>query len=626
VLYSILKKLTFAAHKFYIMTSFTNLGLSEPILQAILELGFETPTPIQEKAIPLLLEGDRDFVGLAQTGTGKTAAFGLPLLERVNLDIKVPQALILSPTRELGIQIAEDLKRYSKNLRAVSIVNVYGGASIEDQIRKVKRGAHIIVATPGRLLDLINRRVVDLSQLRSLVLDEADEMLNMGFKEDIDRILDASAKDRRTWLFSATMPREVRNIAKNYMDNPVEVTVAKNTANQNIAHQYYFINNRDRYNVLKRVVDIYPNIYGIVFCRTRRETQEVAENLMKEGYNADSLHGDLTQVQRDRVMRNFKVKSLQILVATDVAARGIDVDSLTHVIHYNLPDELENYTHRSGRTARAGRSGISVSLVSGREESRVRSLSKRLGVDFEKLTIPSGVNVCESQLMHLMQKVKDVKVDDELVESFLPKITEALEGLDRDALVKQFVALEFNRFWDYYKNAQDLNVNQRNAPKGRERDQERRENSKEDRLFINIGKTDGVDVPALLNLIHENCGIKGKHVGRVDLKGVFSFFEVDKEYTETIFKGLNEAEFAGRTVRVELSGEKPAGDRSRSGGGGGGGRSRGGRGGYSGGGGSSERRDGRSGGRREGSRDRNRKPSTGGSRFSKPNNRRSRED
>lgn len=587
------------------MNSFENLGLSRPILEAITELGFKTPTAIQEKAIPVLLEGRSDFVGLAQTGTGKTAAFGLPLLQLIEPDEKFPQALILSPTRELGIQIAEDLKIFSKNILNLNVVNVYGGASIDEQIRKLRRGAHVVVATPGRLLDLIRRKAINLSKVEYVILDEADEMLNMGFKEDIDDILSTTSDEKLTWLFSATMPAEVRRISKNYMTDPVEVTVGQaNTTNKNIEHQYYLMNNRDRYNVLKRVVDYYPDIYGIIFCRTRKETQEVAELLMKDGYNADALHGDLSQVQRDRVMRSFKNKSLQLLVATDVAARGIDVDDLSHVLHYNLPDELEFYTHRSGRTARAGKKGISIALVTPRDERRVRDLSRRLKMDFEQVKIPGGAEVCERQVLNFMHRVIDVNVEEEAIGQFLPAIHEELKDLDRDELVKRMVSLEFNRFWDYYKDAQDLNM--RSTTQKRVRQNEGAV-STEDRLFINIGRKDGIDVPSLLTLIHKQCGVRGKNVGRVDLKGVFSFFDVDKAFTEEIIKGFAGAEVGGRAVRIEVSGDRPAQSENR----------RRPRGGYSGGG---DRRGGHSGGdrsryRKDDSRDRRRKPEGGGRSF-----------
>ncbi|MDM8159777.1 DEAD/DEAH box helicase [Labilibaculum sp. K2S] len=538
------------------MNSFENLGLSEAILGAIKELGFVNPTPIQEKAIPVLLEGRSDFVGLAQTGTGKTAAYGLPLLELIEQDVKLPQALILSPTRELGIQIADDLRLFSKNILNLNVVNVYGGASIDDQIRKLRRGAHVIVATPGRLLDMIRRKAVDLSKIEYLILDEADEMLNMGFKEDIDVILSSTSEDKLTWLFSATMPAEVRRIAKNYMTDPVEVTVGKaNTSNVNIEHQYYLMNNRDRYNVLKRVVDYYPNIFGIIFCRTRKETQEVAELLMKDGYSADALHGDLSQVQRDKVMRSFKNKTLQLLVATDVAARGIDVDDLTHVIHYNLPDELEFYTHRSGRTARAGRSGISIALITPRDERKVRDLSKKLNVEFAQVKVPGGEEVCERQLLHFMNRIKEVDIEENNIETYFEAINSELNELSREDIIKKFVSLEFNRFMDYYKNTPDLNM--KSSTQKRAQRASESSDSNEDRMFINVGIKDGIDVPRLLTLIHKQCGVRGKNIGRVDLKGVFSFFDVEKEFTNDIVKGFAGAVVGGRSIRIEVSGDRP---------------------------------------------------------------------
>lgn len=549
---------TFVAHKSNRMNLFENLGLSKAVLEAISDLGFVTPTPIQEKTIPVLLEGRSDFVGLAQTGTGKTAAYGLPLLELVEPQQKYTQALILAPTRELGIQITNDLKQFSKNLTNFNVVNVYGGANISEQIRKLKKTAHIVVATPGRLLDLIGRKAINLSKIEYLVLDEADEMLNMGFKEDIDAILESSSEDKLTWLFSATMPREVRRISKNYMTDPVEVTIGTaNMSNRNISHQYYLLNSRNRYKVLKRVVDYYPDIYGIVFCRTRKETQEVAELLMKDAYNADALHGDLSQMQRDRVMRNFRNKSLQLLVATDVAARGIDVDNLSHVIHYNLPDELEFYTHRSGRTARAGKEGISIALVTPREESRVRSLSSKLKTDFEQVKIPIAQEVCERQLMHFMHRVNEVEVEEQEIAPFVEGIHEELKQLDREELIKRFVSLEFNRFWEYYKNSEDLNL------KSSTQKRTKKEHSEEEnRIFINIGKKDGIDVPRLLNVIHKQCGVRGKHIGQIDLKGVFSFFDVEKNYTDEIIKGFSGAVIGGRKVRIEISSDHKASAKS----------------------------------------------------------------
>src|SRR5699024_35543 len=399
---------------FYFMNPFLTLGIRHEIVNAITEMGFEKPSPIQEKAIPALLTGNDDFVGLAQTGTGKTAAFGLPLLEQIDFNEKYPQALVLCPTRELCLQIARDIKTYAKNLDGVHTVAVYGGANISEQLHQIRRGVQIVVATPGRMLDIINRKAIDFSQVRYVVLDEADEMLNMGFQEDINKILSETPDDKKTWLFSATMPQEVRRIAKKYMTNPVELTVGtKNTGNQNIEHHYFVVRARDKYPAMKRIVDFYPSIFGIVFCRTKIETQEIAEALIRDGYNADSLHGDLSQQQRDKVMKRFRDKTLQLLIATDVAARGIDVDDITHVINYSLPDEVESYTHRSGRTARAGKTGTSISIVNMKETHKIRRIEKIVGKEFIKKDIPSGVEVCENQLISIVDKIKEVNIDEE---------------------------------------------------------------------------------------------------------------------------------------------------------------------------------------------------------------------
>src|SRR6187431_3092850 len=414
------------------MKSFESLGLSKGLVESILKIGFENPTPIQEKAIPVLLSGNRDFVGLAQTGTGKTAAFGLPLLELVDAESRFTQALVLAPTRELGLQIASDLENFTEKFKPFNIVAVYGGSSISEQIRKVKRGAQIIVATPGRLIDLIDRKAINLSTIRFVVLDEADEMLNMGFKDDLDKILSFTPKTKFTWLFSATMPREVRAIMKNYMTDPFELQVGEqNTSNVNIEHTYVIVQDKDKYLALKRILDYNPDIFGLIFCRTRIDTQRIAEMLMKDGYSADALHGDLTQQQRDRVMNKFRQRSLQILVATDVAARGIDVEDITHVIHLNIPDEMEFYTHRSGRTARAGKKGISIAMVSKREVGRVKQLEKTLKSAFKKVAIPTGPEVCQKQLLALMHKMKVVKVNESEIAEFLPAVEAELKDLTK---------------------------------------------------------------------------------------------------------------------------------------------------------------------------------------------------
>jgi ATP-dependent RNA helicase DeaD len=543
------------------MKTFQSLGLSKGLSDAVQVIGFETPTPIQEKAIPMLLAGNKDFIGLAQTGTGKTAAFGLPLLELVDDNSKETQALVLAPTRELGLQIVSDLENFCERFKKINIVAVYGGASISEQIRKVKRGAQIIVATPGRLIDLLGKKAVNLSTIKYVVLDEADEMLNMGFKEDIDEILSTTPDTKFTWLFSATMPKEVRAIAKNYMSDPDEITVGdKHTGNANIEHQYVVIQERDKYNALKRILDYTPEIFGLIFCRTRIDTQRIAESLMKDGYNADALHGDLNQAQRDRVMMKFRQKTLQILVATDVAARGIDVDNITHVIHLNIPDEMEFYTHRSGRTARAGKKGLSIAMVNNREVGKIRQLEKSMKSTFVKIAIPSGQEVCQKQLLALMHKVHEVKVNEKEIAEFLPAVYEALKDLTKDDLIKRFASIEFNRFLEYYRNAPDLNSDSKGRP---ERGADSSYASTGDRYFINLGKMDELDVPTLLELLDDCCGITKKNVGKIDLKGAYSFFEIDKEKSADVIKGFQGMEFAGRVVRVELTEQGGGGGRSR---------------------------------------------------------------
>jgi ATP-dependent RNA helicase DeaD len=548
------------------MKNFQALGLSAGLAEAVQIIGFETPTPIQEKAIPLLLTGTRDFIGLAQTGTGKTAAFGLPLLELVDENSSATQALVLAPTRELGLQIVSDLENFSENFKKLNIVAIYGGASISEQIRKVKRGAQIVVATPGRLIDMLGRKAINLSTIQYVVLDEADEMLNMGFKEDIDEILSKTPDTKITWLFSATMPREVRAIANNYMTDPMELTVGdKNTGNVNIEHQYVVVHDRDKYSALKRLLDFHPDIFGLIFCRTRIDTQRVAEMLMKDGYNADSLHGDLNQAQRDKVMMKFRNRSVQILVATDVAARGIDVESITHVIHMNIPDEMEFYTHRSGRTARAGKKGISIALVNSKETGKIHQIEKAVRTTFTRIPVPSGPEVCQKQLLALMKKVHDVKVNESEIEAFLPAVYEELKDLTKNELIKRFASIEFNRFLDYYRNAPDLNVNASSSDRGAER------YSTGDRFFINLGKMDNLEKADLLEMLDECCKVGKKHVGKIDIKGAYSFFEVEKEKSDAIISGLQGVEFEGRQVRVELtegrresSSKKSKGGRGRS--------------------------------------------------------------
>jgi ATP-dependent RNA helicase DeaD len=555
------------------MNPFINLGIRHDIVNAISELGFENPTPIQEQSIPVLLTGSNDFVGLAQTGTGKTAAFGLPLLELLDFEENYPQALVLCPTRELCLQITNDIKNYSKKMGNVNVVAVYGGASISDQLRQIKRGVQIVVATPGRMLDIINRKAIDFTQVKFVVLDEADEMLNMGFQEDIDSILSTTPDTKKTWLFSATMPTEVRRIAKKYMNEPFELTMGtKNTGNANIEHEYYIVRARDKYAAFKRIVDFNPDIFGIVFCRTKIETQDIAEALLKDGYNADSLHGDLSQQQRDKVMKRYRDRSLQLLIATDVAARGIDVNDVTHVINYSLPDEVENYTHRSGRTARAGKTGVSISIINAKELGKIRQIERGLGKKFVKAEIPTGFDVCEKQLFSIVHKVHNVQVNDEQIEQYLPRIMEEFKDMTKEDFIKRFASIEFNRFLDYYKNAPDLN-----APleEGRrfERDGERAprgENagkSEYTRLFINLGSVDEFNRGDLLGYICNQSKISGRTVGKIDVKGVYSFFEVPHADVEKVMGGFKEAEFKGRPVRIEISGEGSS--ERREGGGGG---------------------------------------------------------
>ncbi len=552
------------------MKSFNELGLSGQVVEAIRQMGFETPTPIQEQAIPVLLQGNTDLVGLAQTGTGKTAAFGLPLIELIDEKNRTTQALILAPTRELSVQITNDLENFSKAVKDLNIVTVYGGASISDQIRKVKKGAQIIVATPGRLIDLIERKVVSLGTIKYVVLDEADEMLNMGFKDAIDEILSGTPDEKNVWLFSATMPREVREISKNYMSNPQEITMGeRNQGNENIDHQYIVVDERDKYMALKRMVDYSTDIFGVIFCRTKIDTQRVAESLMKDGYNADALHGDLTQMQRDRVMKSFKNKTLQLLVATDVAARGIDVSSITHVIHMNMPDEMEYYTHRSGRTARAGKKGISLAIVSKKELGKISQIEKTLKRRFTKALIPTGDEVCQKKIMELTHKMRNVEVNEEEIDSFLPEVYHELMDLSKEDIIKRFASIEFNRFLAYYRDARDLNKSDRSRTFGGE-DRVRGEGGERsgsgDRIFINIGRMDGLETGDLLGLICDYGEIDKGKIGKIDLKGAFSFFELEKDVTEKVMRGFEGVEVRGRKVRLEMSGDRREGGGERSGG------------------------------------------------------------
>ncbi len=590
------------------MTTFKSLGLSDEILQAIEKLGFETPTPIQEKTIPILLENENDLIGLAQTGTGKTAAFGLPIIQKIT-ESKDTQALILSPTRELCMQIAKDLKSYAKNSDKINIVAVYGGASIVGQVAELHRGAQIVVGTPGRSLDLINRKKLLVNNIRFLVLDEADEMLTMGFKDELDGILETTPKEKQTLLFSATMPQDIVRISKTYMNKPIEVSVGKrNEGADNIEHIYYEVHAKDRYEALKRIADINPKIYGIVFCRTRRETQEIAEKLMQDGYNADALHGDLSQAQRDHVMARFRSRHLQLLVATDVAARGLDVNDLTHIINFNLPDEDEVYIHRSGRTGRAGKSGVSLSILHMREKSKLRAIEKKIGKKFEKRQVPSGREICETQLFNLIDKFEQVEVNEKQIEPFLEVIYQKLSSLDREELIKRFVSVEFNQFLEYYKNARDLNAVDRNEPydrdrnnksfergdrerdrdrgRGRDRDRvrdredngrgfgERSSRSEESsdrrksyadiefsRFFINKGSKDDLNPVALIGLINKYSKERGIEIGKIEIMKSFSFFEIDRNFEGKLMNNFQDAVFDNSPVMLEVANSKGGGFR-----------------------------------------------------------------
>ncbi|MCE2733341.1 MAG: DEAD/DEAH box helicase [Cyclobacteriaceae bacterium] len=548
------------------MMTFKELGLSQALVEAITKLGFETPTPIQEQAIPVLLQENRDMVALAQTGTGKTAAFGLPMLEKIDVTNRSTQALVLAPTRELCLQITNDLENFCKDAKGVHIVPIYGGASIVEQIKKVKRGAHIVVATPGRLMDMMDRKAVSISDIQLVVLDEADEMLNMGFKDDIDTILADTPDEKKVWLFSATMPKEVRAIANAYMSFPLEITVGnKNQGNVNIEHQYIVVEERERYAALKRIVDYNIDIFAVIFCRTKLDTQKIAENLIRDGYNADALHGDLTQQQRDKVMKSFKDKTLQFLVATDVAARGIDVSNITHVINLNLPDEIEFYTHRSGRTARAGKQGISLAIITKRELGKIKQIEKVVNTKFQRINIPTGAEVCQKRLIHLIHRLRDVKVNETELAPLMPSVYEELQGLTKEEVIKRFTFLEFNHLLDYYRDAPDLNKSERPADTFAK--QERFVTGT--RLFINIGKMDGLDAGKLLGMICDRCGVTRSVIGRIDLKGAYSFIEVEEEVSQLVQSNLHGMEYKGRMVRVEITQEKERSGRS-----GGGNRSR----------------------------------------------------
>ena len=544
------------------MSTFKALGLNDAILQAVTDMGFTAPSEVQEKAIPVLLREETDVVALAQTGTGKTAAFGFPLIQRIDVNNRNTQGLILSPTRELCLQITNELKNYSSHVKGLNTVAVYGGANIQEQARQISRGAQIIVATPGRMQDMMRRNMVDITGIDYCILDEADEMLNMGFYEDITTILADTPKDKKTWLFSATMPKEVARIAKQFMKSPIEITVGtKNMGAENVSHEYYMVNARDRYQALKRLADANPEIFSVIFCRTKRDTQKVAENLIEDGYNASALHGDLSQNQRDLVMKSFRNRQIQMLVATDVAARGIDVDDVTHVINYQLPDEIETYTHRSGRTGRAGKTGISMVIVSKSELRKIRTLEKIINKKFTQKEIPSGMEICEVQLMHLANDIRNTKINEE-INPYLYSINEVLEGLSREEVIKKVFSVEFTRFFNYYQKAKDLNV----AVKADLKE----ESGESTRFFINVGGKDGFDWMSLKDFLKETTGL-ADGIYKVDCKDSFSFFNTDTEHKDTILALFEDFKLQGRQIHVEVT-------KDTRGGGGGGKRKKGGKG------------------------------------------------
>ena len=546
--------------------TFSDIGLDKNIQKAIADLGFEEPTPIQSESIPFLLAEENDLIALAQTGTGKTAAFGLPIIQQIETDSKQTQAIILCPTRELCLQITKDMETYSKYTKGLKITAVYGGANIQTQIRALNSGSQIVVGTPGRVIDLIKRKKLKLANIEYVVLDEADEMLNMGFKEDLDTILAETPEEKRTLLFSATMPKEVMRITKNYMFSPKTIEVAgRNEGAKNVEHHFYVVNARDRYKALRRICDVNPEIYGIVFCRTRRETKDVADKLMQDGYNADALHGDLSQSQRDHVMGRFRKRNLQMLVATDVAARGIDIDDLTHIINYNLPDDNEIYIHRSGRTGRAGKNGISIIISHSRERRKLQAIGKMLKKELILKQVPDGEEICAIQLLTLIDKVVKTDINDQ-IEKYIPIIEEKLAHLDKEELLKHFVSAEFNRFLSFYKNAPDLNISANSkSDRGRKNDRgknERREKKGRStghaeegytRFFINLGKLQNLETHNLIGLINEYTRKRNIPIGKIDILRKFSFFEVDSNNEQDVLAGLSNAQWNGNSVSVEVS-------------------------------------------------------------------------
>lgn len=572
------------------MILFKEMGLSSEIQSAIEDLGFVQPTPVQEKVVPFLMESKQDLVALAQTGTGKTAAFGLPIIQQIDSGKRNVQTLILSPTRELAMQIAKDLESYAKNLEKIKIAVVYGGSDIRKQISDIEKGAQIVVGTPGRTLDLIKRKKLKVNEIQWVVLDEADEMLSMGFKDDLDAILETSPEEKQTLLFSATMPKEIIAISKKYMHDIFEISVGKkNTGTANVEHHYYLVHAKDRYMALKRIADVNPNVYGIIFCRTRMETKDVADKLMQDGYNADALHGDLSQSQRDFVMSRFRGKHLHMLVATDVAARGLDVNDLTHVINYNLPDDPEVYIHRSGRTGRAGKKGISVTLIHLREKGKLKQVERTVNQPFIKKQVPSGKEICEKQLFSLIDRVEKIDVNNEQIGEFMPVIYKKLAWLDREELIKHFVSVEFNRFLKYYENAPDINVDESRhsdrdyagrsergdrRDRGRRKDRDGRDNrgsrgGRDDfggrserggrgnyqfsRFFFNLGKKNGIGKRTIIDMINQNLPGKNVEIGSIEVLKGFSFFEVDKKFENEVLKAFKDAKYKGQRIGIDIA-------------------------------------------------------------------------
>lgn len=539
------------------MITFKDLGLRPELLSAVETMGFVSPSPIQEKAIPQILSSDQDVIALAQTGTGKTAAFGLPILDRLDMSKRNVQAIILCPTRELCLQITKEMESFASNLKGVRIQAVYGGADIVKQIKGLKDHPQIVVGTPGRTMDLINRSALKIHDITWTVLDEADEMLNMGFRDSIDEILESTPQEKQTLLFSATMPKEVRRIASQYMQKPVEIAVSKvNMASRNVEHQYFMVRSSDRYLALKRIADYHPSIYGIVFCKTRRETKEVADKLMQDGYNADALHGDLSQSQRDHVMEKFRNNNIQLLVATDVAARGIDVNELTHVINYSLPDDPEVYVHRSGRTGRAGNKGISIIIAHSREGRKIKDVEKFISSPIELKHVPSGEDICERRMFNLIEKIENTVVNEEQIEPYMETVYDKLQGLDRDEIIKRFVSTEFNEFLNYYKNSQDINVKSDSRGVGRERG--RRSNKSFTRFYINLGEKHRVKAPNLIGMINEFTRNRNIEIGKIEILRNFSFFEVDEEHTDTILTAFDGQDRDGYEIDVQISKPEPS--------------------------------------------------------------------